>query len=157
MPEMGEQLVASWLTWEKGCSAVMYGVRLPGWSFGELDVLGFHFETREAWLCEATTHIGGLGIGASLANAYDTLSRKHDRQREYAATMLDGFAVHYMLWAPRIGPTLMTRLTEIDRLQVIANQAYTAAIAQLRSHARRTSRNTGNDAFRVLQILEHLR
>ena len=64
--EMGEYLVGAYLKLVLKCGVVDYNARPPGGSLeglGEFDVIGFGFASRRAYLCEVTTHLGGLLIG----------------------------------------------------------------------------------------------
>jgi hypothetical protein len=63
--EMGEYLVGAYLKLVLGCLVVDYNPRPPGGGLqglGELDVVGFDFTNRAAYLCEITTHLDGLLI-----------------------------------------------------------------------------------------------
>jgi hypothetical protein len=61
--EMGEYLVGAYLKLVFECSVVDYDARPAGGGLqglGELDVIGFDFVGRNAYLCEVTTHLDGL-------------------------------------------------------------------------------------------------
>ena len=78
--EMGEYAVGAWLREIERCDFVNYNVRPPvSGQEGqfEFDVVGFHFEKRVAYLCEAGTHILGLKYG----NYEQTFERVHERER----------------------------------------------------------------------------
>jgi hypothetical protein len=65
--EMGEYLVGAYLKMVKGCDIIDYNVRRPGGGLAgldELDVMGLDFKNKIAYLCEVTTHLEGLLIGA---------------------------------------------------------------------------------------------
>jgi hypothetical protein len=49
------------------------------------------------------------------------------------------------------------QLQKIKGLEVVANAIYTQKIDELRGEARKRMNDENNDAFRLLQILEHLR
>lgn len=51
---------------------------------GELDVAGFNFKTDTVFLCEVTTHIGGL-LYKDNAETVARVEHKHRRQSPYAA------------------------------------------------------------------------
>ncbi len=159
--EMGEYVVGAWLREVAGCDFVDYNVRPPvGGSEGqsEFDVVGFHFGDRVAYLCKVATHLDGINYG-SYAETLDRVTKKHGRQREYAGRYLGDFARrHFMLWSPRVPVgKLMRGLDEIDGLELVVNETYAERVEELRERARRTTRETGNPFYRVLQILEHLR
>jgi hypothetical protein len=64
--DVGEYLVGAYLQLIERCDFVQYNVRPPHGrmkGLGELDVVGFNFATKTAYICEVTTHIGGLNYG----------------------------------------------------------------------------------------------
>jgi len=68
------------------------------------------------------------------------------------------FEHRFMCWSPYVPVGYITeRLERVNSLELIINDKYTGRIGQLREAARAQMRNTGNAAFRMLQILEHLR
>ncbi len=63
---MGEFLVGEYLKIIKKCDVVSYNVRPPETGIeglGELDVVGLDFPNKAAYLCEVSTHLGGLEYG----------------------------------------------------------------------------------------------
>ena len=52
---------------------------------------------------------------------------------------------------------LTKHLAEIDGLEVVINGEYKRRVDLMREKARREKQPTGNDAFRMLQILEAMR
>ena len=156
MPNMGEYVVGAHLTMREKCQGVIYNIRPPNWSYHELDVLGLRLSTRTAFLCEVTTHIDGLVIGSGAQQTFDKLSTKFDMQRAYAQEYLSGFDVKFMLWSPLVRPKLKIMLDELVGLDLVVNERYTRYVNQLRSDAKATSKTTGNEFFRCLQILEHM-
>lgn len=48
-------------------------------------------------------------------------------------------------------------LAQLSNLELIINKEYTNKISELRVLARKTTNDSGNDFFRALQILEHLK
>ena len=127
---------------------------------GELDVIGLRFRDHTAILCEVTTHIAGLTNGRSHADTLSRIRDKHLRQRGYAEARLHYFPSRvYQCWSPRVPTGLLTAgLAAIDPdLQLVINSGYTERIDQLREAARARLNDEGNDAFRLLQILEALK
>jgi hypothetical protein len=157
--EMGEYIVGAYLRLILECDVVDYNARPPGGGLqglGELDVIGFSFGKRIAYLCEVTTHLDGLQIGASGAATIQKLTEKHARQRAYADQYLRGFE-HHLLWSPCVRSGLVYELQQIASLELVINGEYKNAIDMLRTKARASTADANNPAFRVLQILEHLR
>lgn len=156
LTDVGEYFVGAYLRLIEKCDVVDYNVRQPGGGLdglGELDVVGLKLQEKRAFICEVTTHIGGLH-----AKAPPRLKEKHLRQKAYAKRYLKGFDCEYMFWSPYV--PIGARLDAIARikgLKLVVNKDYTAAINELRHRAKTESHDARNPVFRVMQILEHLR
>lgn len=159
--QMGEYLVGAYLKVIEGCDFIDYNVRFPGGGLkglDELDVIGFNFEDSVAYLCEVTTHIRGILYGNN-ENTVRRVSSKFEKQRRYARERLHHLAEHrFMLWSPVVPRGYLTKnLSRIEGLELIINEEYAQRIAQLQMHARASTHDVGNPAFRLLQILGHMR
>src|SRR5712671_6860676 len=112
--EMGEYIAGAYLKITLSCDVVDYNVRPPGGGLqglGELDVIGFSFGHRKAYLCEVTTHLNGLNIVKGTKDAtIEKLKQKHQRQRDYADKYLAEFERSYMFWSPVVRPGLVPAL-----------------------------------------------
>jgi hypothetical protein len=159
--DMGELLTGAYLKVIENCDVVSYNVRPRGGGLkglGELDVVGLRFEDDTAFLCECTTHIDGMLYGSGTKDTVTKLGQKAARQIEYADSHLQNFPNRrYMFWSPVVSPAVAAKLRELNGIELIINQDYTARIDELRSVAKKRSNDEGNDAFRLLQILEHLK
>ena len=159
--QMGEYIVGAYLKSCLGCDFVDYNVRPPAGGLaglGELDVVGLSFSQRTAYLCEVSTHLGGLEYGKGYKDSVDRIRKKHRRQRAYAVRYLKNFKNHrFMLWSPVVPRGLVKPLGSIAGLEVVINAGYTERVRELEAAARETKRDTGNPFFRALQILAHLR
>lgn len=62
-----------------------------------------------------------------------------------------------MLWSPIVRRGLLTEIEDKLTVELFINGSYSAAINELRNAARLSTADINNPAFRVLQILEHLR
>lgn len=159
--EMGEYLVGAYLKMILKCDVVDYNVRPPGGGLeglGELDVIGMKFETGTAYLCEVTTHIDGL-LYVNNSETVDRILRKHKRQKEYANNYLGLFPKReFMFWSPVVPTGQRTEgLSKIDGLKLIINGKYKSCVEELVAEAKKTTHDSGNPVFRVMQILQHLR
>lgn len=174
---IGEELVGAWLHLCEGCDFVTYSQRHPKGQ-GEIDVLAFKMADRRAYVCQVTTHLRGMLYSGGAkpessdkaGRSYDqTVQKVHDkwqRDIEYARECLDGFHVQLMLWTPRasdehVVKPLTVRATELEeshpvRISILANAEYSLRVVQLQEVAKKTTRETGNSAFRLLQILARL-
>lgn len=153
----GEQLVGAYLKIVEGCDVVSYNVRPPGGGvrgLEEFDVLGLDFKNSTAFLCEVTTHIAGTS-----PVSIERLKTKHKRQRKYARDHLRQFTdIRYMFWSPRVPVGKQTKeLAKLKKIEAVINADYAARIDELAQEATRRRNDEGNDAFRILQILAHLR
>jgi hypothetical protein len=160
--EMGEFLVGVYLKVIEGCDFIGYNVRPPGGGLKgleELDVVGLHFDTRTAFLCEVTTHITGL-LYVNKTTTVQRIASKHLRQKAYAEAQLKEFPDRrYQFWSPVVPRGYLTReLATIDpALELVINEEYARRIEELRKAARHRTNDENNPAFRLLQILAHLR
>jgi hypothetical protein len=125
----------------------------------KLDVVGLSLSDRTAYLCEVSTHLGGLEYGGG--GATDSVARirkKHGRQRAYARRYLTTFRrQRFMFWSPVVRRGLLAPLGAIRGLELVVNGDYSARVRDLEGRARGTTRDAGNPFFRALQILAHLR
>jgi hypothetical protein len=158
---IGEYVVGAYLKLKLDCDFVDYHVRPPGGGLEglqELDVVGLNLRNGIAYLCEVTTHIGGVFYGDNRATV-EKIKQKHERQQAYAAKYLPQFnEVHYMFWAPVVPVGYITEnLAKVESLELVINGEYKRCVEELRELARATTHDTGNPFFRMLQILEHMR
>lgn len=159
--QMGEYLVGAYLKVIEGCDFIDYNVRFPGGGLkglDELDVIGFNFEESVAFLCEVTTHIRGI-LYKDNETTVRRVGSKFEKQRRYARGRLHHLAEHrFMLWSPVVPRGYLTEnLSRIEGLELIINEEYAQRIAQLQTCARTSTHDVGNPAFRLLQILGHMR
>ncbi len=162
LTDVGEYLVGAYLKLELACDVVDYNVRPPGGGkagLHELDVVGYDFANKRAYLCEVTTHIRGLLYGGGNKNTVDVVRAKHQRQRDYAASRLRHFGdIRYHFWSPYVPVGYLTsELKKIEGLELFINARYRTCVEQLRSRAKREKHDAMNPVFRVLQILEAMR
>jgi hypothetical protein len=160
--DIGEQIVGAYLKIIERCDVVSYNVRPPGGGLlglNELDVIGLRFADKTAFVCEVVTHIRGTLYGSGNTGTVTKIVAKHERQKSYAEAHLNDFpAPRYMLWSPRVPVGAITQmLSAYPELELIINSAYKEKVEALRSEARKRTNDEGNDAFRMLQILECLR
>ena len=158
--EMGEYLVGAYLKLIEGCDFVDYSVREPGGGLiglNELDVVGIHFKKRTAFLCEVTTHIRGL-LYKDNRETIRRIAYKHQNQRDYANSRLAEFQPVFMFWSPYVPKGYVTdHLADIPGLELVINAEYKRRVNELQQKAIKERQDTGNPAFRMLQILGALR
>ena len=160
--EMGEYVVGAYLKLIMECDFVEYNVRRPGGKLAglnELDVMGLNFKSKTAYLCEATTHLDGLQYRSGKRTTIENISNKYDKLREYADNHLPGVfrKRHFMFWSPVVSAGIEMELKEIEGLELVINDRYSACVNELLERASKVTYDTNNPAFRMLQILGHLR
>lgn len=159
--EMGEQIVGAYLKIVLECDVVSYNVRPKGGGMkglGELDVVGLRFIDQTAFVCECATHLAGLEYGQGAAHSIGKIAQKTQRQQEYSETHLQPFPNrHFMFWSPVVPKAIAAQLAGIEGLELVVNLDYSECVTKLRHAARTRMNDENNDAFRLLQILEHLR
>ncbi len=158
---MGEYIVGAYLQQILKCDVVDYNVRPPDGGLSglaEFDVIGLKFSESTAYLCEVTTHLGGIDYGGYQVTL-EKIKDKHQRQRWYAENYLSNFdRVRYMFWAPVVPRGFLTEeLNKIEGFELVINARYKACVGELRELAGGSTRDVGNPFFRSLQIIEHLR
>ena len=161
LTDVGEFIVGAYLQLEEGCEVVDYNVRPPGGGLeglGELDVVGFNFETDTIYFCEVTTHIRGL-LYKNNQESIARILRKHKRQKDYAKRYSDNFENHrFMFWSPYVPRGALTDgLSKIEGLELIINGAYKERVDQLSKRAGKETHDARNPFFRMLQIMEHMK
>lgn len=156
--ETGEYVVGACLKLLKLCDFVDYNVRRPGGGLAglnEIDVVGLDFKSKTAYLCEVTTHLNGLSHAPT---TIEKIRKKYERLRDYAKDFLSDFPNrHFMFWSPIVRESMANELKRINGLELVINKDYTAYVRLLQELAEKGTHDTGNPAFRVLQILGHLR
>ena len=159
--DIAEELVGAYLAEIEKCDHVLYNVRAPGGGLQglrELDVIGLRFSDKAAYLCEVTTHLRGLLIG-NYASTIKKIKEKHDWQVEYAKNQLKDFKPEFQFWSPWVPRgALLQGLGEITGLRLVVNSDYTRRVKDLQNEAKKQQPSpTNNMAYRLIQILEHLR
>lgn len=159
MPEVGEEVVGTWLRYCAKCDFVDYNVSVRDGQ-GEIDVVGINLPERRAYVCEVATHTSGLGY----KDVEGTLVGKFERAITYTTKYLTGFAPTYMFWSPLVRTGAQTRavdeaskvLVEKYRveLSLITNADYFLKLSELRAVAAEATASSPHTVFRLLQIEE---
>jgi len=160
--DIGESLVGSYFKYVLGYRMVVYNCPLQGG--GELDVVALNPEQGRICLCEVATHLRGLLYGRNYSTTCERLGQKIIRASDFAFKYFPSHQASFMLWSPVVFPGLIPLLQDLqdrfkDRIAVelIINGEYRRRIEKLREMARRDLKSTQEPAYRLLQILEHLR
>ena len=162
--DLGESLVGAYMRHIQKCSIVLYNSYFADQQ-GEVDVVavkpGAPGEQRVVYLCEVTTHIGGMS-----AATVRRVPAKLKRLREFAELTFPDEQHRFQWWSPRVREGAVTQQFEhlvaewkdAERsLEFVINDAYTQRIHELVKNARSNTSTTNEPAYRMLQILTHLR
>lgn len=161
--DVGESLVGSYFKYVLGCKIVVYNCHMD--KAGEIDVIALSPDGSTVYLCEVATHLRGLLYGNNNADTLARITHKIKRAAAFAAAHFPDREPVFMLWAPAVSRYLSRSLAEIQKnlavekitIEFILNRDYTARIRSLREVARENIKTTDEPAFRLLQVLEHLR
>jgi len=169
-PKAGELLVGACLRLVTGCQVVVYNQHSSRQgNQNEIDVIGVHTTPtgdQEIYSCEVVTHLNGIGYGNYEESTARLRKKFRHHQREITEIFDSADTYRLQLWSPNVQPGLVTRLEELsteftdaDRttLDLVINERYTDRIGDLRAEAAETTKQRGELAFRMLQILEHLK
>jgi hypothetical protein len=166
--DIGESVVGAYMRYIRNCEVVVYNTFLRDRQ-GEIDVVALKTgPPREVWICEVTTHVGGM-LYPGNGGADGTLSKlraKLSRAQEFAAATFPNDALHFEVWSPRVAKGKLTASFEILKdealgmdidLKFVINESYTDYLRQLAAHAQQNTSATSEPAYRMLQVLTHLR
>jgi Holliday junction resolvase-like predicted endonuclease len=167
--DIGESLVGAYLRHVEKCSIVTYN-NFFAERQGEIDVVGIKpalpGQRRIAYICEVTTHTGGMARVRGKLATRDVMLAKLARLRDFAAETFPDEEHRYQWWSPYVAEGAFTRFfAELEEewerqersLEFVVNAKYTARIDELIDNARNNSSTTSEPAYRLLQILTRLR
>lgn len=163
MLDIGESLVGSFFKYVLGCKIVVYNAHFEGRQ-GEIDVLAFSEQMKKVYMCEVVTHIRGTLYGDSYGATIKRLQDKINRAVQFAAEEFPNQEVEMHVWTP-VAPSGLENmlLRELKcpsnkiPLVIITNQEYSKRIDSVIDEAKKRTHATDEPAFRLLQILAHLR
>lgn len=167
-PKAGELLVGAYLRLITECQLVVYNQHSSHQgNQNEIDVIGVHTTPsgeQEIYSCEVVTHLNGIGYG-NYEESHARLKKKFQHhRREITEIFHSADAYRFQLWSPNVQPGLVTRLEELPEafadtddmtFDLVINEEYTERIDDLRDEAASTTKQRGELAFRLIQILEH--
>lgn len=160
--DIGESLVGSYFKYVEGCKIVVYNCQMDE---GEIDVIALDQAGEQVYLCEVATHLRGMLYGNGNNATLARVEHKIQRALRFAAQNFPERTCVFMLWSPVVSRGLAEGFARLAssfaaqgvEVQFIINKEYTARIKRLREVARENIKLTDEPAFRLLQILEHLR
>jgi Holliday junction resolvase-like predicted endonuclease len=161
--DLGESFVGAYMRHVEKCSIVLHNSYFADRQ-GEVDVVavkpGGPGEQRVVYLCEVTTHIGGMSTAA-----VKRVPAKLTRLREFADLTFPDEEHRFQWWSPRVPEGVVTQQFEAlaaewkeagRSLEFVINEAYTHRIGEVVRDAASNTSTTNEPAYRMLQILTHL-
>jgi hypothetical protein len=170
---VGEELVGAYLQAIEGCEFVSYNLHTPD-TQGEIDVIALNRRTQTVYVCEVAVHLttGLYYVLGGQPNNVGKLLDKFNKDIDYAEKYFSDHTRVFMLWCPIVRASkpgskydqmldveeVCARLKQhrdID-LKLIINDRFQDAIAALRSHARKVTKELKSPVLRLFQIEEKL-
>jgi hypothetical protein len=154
--DVGESLVGAYMRQVRGCHTIAFNTFLPHGQ-GELDVVGVANGQAgvEVWMAEVAIHLDSLNYGGYVKTV-DKVSQKVRAAREYAEQVYRDVTPTVEFWSPVVPAGLVSALASVE-VDLIVNAEFTARVNELASRAKGHTKMTGDDAYRFLQLLTHLR
>ena len=173
MPNVGEQLVSSYLRYIRNCDFIqtnLYTIE----SQGEIDVVGLNLAERRVYVCEIAIHLttGLQYVKDRRPNNVQKLTDKFSRDIEYVRNYLNQYEPHFMLWSPIVKNTKgkpeynqIRHLNAIKEninarygieLECIVNERFNQCLEELRRFAAAQTRELQCPLTRLMQIEEYL-
>lgn len=174
MINTGEEIVAAYLEYIKGCEFIQKNLYTPDVQ-GEIDVVGIDLNSGRIYACEVAVHlITGLQYTKNnQPNNVNKLVEKFSKGIEYINKYFQGYEKHFMLWSPivrnpRPGAkhNQMRDISEIVEtikvkynveLEVVINDVFNTCLNELREYAKGETKNLQSSVMRYLQIEEYLK
>lgn len=157
--DIGESLVGAYYRSVVGCHSVTYNTFLPD-SQGEIDVIGLHIDQGvDVFAAEVAIHLDSLNYGGYEKTATKVLAKMR-AARKFVDLVYDESHLTLEFWSPVVPSGLVKRIEDIQEevgFRLVANQDFTDRIRMLTEAARVHTKTTGEPAYRMLQILTHLR
>ncbi len=171
---IGEQLVSSYLQYIRGCEFTqknLYTVE----SQGEIDVIGINLKEKSVYICEVAIHLvtGLLYTRGSNSNNVLKITEKLSKDIDYANTFFPEYKKHFMFWSPIVKKSRadaklnqMRDVEEIKRnifskygvdVEFVINEAFLSCLNEMRSFAKKESKELKCPVMRSMQIEEYLK
>ena len=173
MINVGEQLVASYLQYIRGCEFIqtnLYTVE----SQGEIDVVGINLKEKRIYVAEVAIHLttGLQYVKDKRPNNVQKLTEKFSRDIEYANRYFSEYDKHFMLWSPVVksgnkAPQYNQRghISDIDAniqvkygvdIEFVINERFLSCVSEMRAFAKSATADLKCPVMRLFQIEEWL-
>lgn len=153
---LGESLVGAYMRQVRRCHTVAFNTFLPTVQ-GEIDVVGVATseEGVEVWMAEVAIHLDSLNYGG-YTKTVAKIAQKVAAARTYSALVYGDLTPAIEFWSPVVPRGLVAALGDVD-VDLVVNDDFTLRVNELAVIAAMSTKMTGDDAFRFLQLLTHLR
>lgn len=173
MINVGEQLVASYLQYIRGCEFIqtnLYTVEAQG----EIDVVGINLKEKKVYIAEVAIHLttGLQYVKDRRPNNVQKLTDKFSRDIEYAKRYFDEYEKHFMLWSPIVKSgnktpqyNQLTHISEIGSniqarhnvaIDFVINERFLTCLEEMRAYSKSASADLKCPVMRLFQIEEWL-
>jgi hypothetical protein len=172
---VGEEVAAAYLEYVKGCEFVQKNLYTPDVQ-GEIDVVGIDLNTKTVYICEVVVHLvtGMMYVNQknNQTNNVSKLVEKFNKDIEYANKYLHDYKKVFMLWSPIVKSAVRSKsssqmedVLEVRRqlkekygveLETIINERFYQCLQEMRTFARKESKEIKNPILRIIQIEEYL-
>lgn len=181
LPQLGEQLAGAYYQIVEDCEMVGYNINTGGQN--EMDVLALKTTNEQltVYACEVATHLDGLDYsrepsgeswnhldGKRARGNLEKIEWKFQSDLKYVRERFpdaDVYKLHF--WSPSVPvgdntkglKDLVSSLEESNliEMELLINNQYEEKIDKLREEAEGETTQRGIPAYRILQILEHIR
>jgi len=169
---LGEELVASYLEYIKGCEFIQQNLYTPEVQ-GEIDVVGLDLHSRSIYICEVAIHLqtGLQYTKDNRPNNVNKLIEKFSKDIEYANKYFPEYKKIFMLWTPiikrakedakndqerdlEIVKTELKSKYQID-LELVINDRFLECIKEMRKYASEQTEDIKSVVLRLFQIEEY--
>lgn len=173
MINVGEQLVASYFRYIRGCEFIQTNVYTVD-TQGEIDVVGINLKERKVYIAEVAIHLtlGLQYVKDKRPNNVAKLTEKFSRDIEYAEKYFADYDRHYMLWTPIVkGGSKASQYNQINHvaeigsnikakygveLEFVVNEKFQRCLAEMRTFAGSQTAELKCPVMRMMQIEEWL-
>lgn len=173
MINVGEQLVASYLQFIRGCEFIQTNLYTVD-SQGEIDVVGIDLKNGKVYLAEVAIHLttGLQYVKDKRPNNVQKLTEKFSRNIDYANKYFTEYEKHFMLWSPIVKSgnrseqyNQLNHINEIDQnikatkdvaIEFVTNEKFLSCINEMRTFAKSKTEDLKCPVMRLFQIEEWL-
>lgn len=170
---IGEEIVAAYLQYIKGCEFVQQNLYTPDVQ-GEIDVVGINLRTKELYVCEVAIHLttGLMYVKDNKPNNVNKLTDKFSKDIEYANKYFSDYKKHFMLWTPivktageKAKDNQMNHIEQIREnintkyavdIDFIINEKFSECLQEMRVYAKKETKEIKSVPLRFMQIEAYL-